>query len=175
MEKFAPPGAVSFFTLRIDDPFERASYSRKASNQSQSCCPFFKMAENVVLYSSTLKALSALSIYMQSLALSTIVGCFRLELRFTKSRVHKYKTISGTLRYLNLWYVFVHMCSIASLKRWMLTPKLSVTAITIRNSDTMSTLGVELVVYWIAKSIGHAALMGVELGTSWVKDKCPIQ
>ena len=59
-KKFEPPGAVSFFTLRIDDPFERASYSRKASNQSQSCCPFFKMAENVVLYSSTLKALSAL-------------------------------------------------------------------------------------------------------------------
>ena len=45
----------------------------------------FKMAENLVLYSSTLKALSALSIYMQSLALITIVGYFRLELWFVQS------------------------------------------------------------------------------------------
>ena len=112
---------------------------------------------------------------MQSLALITIVGCFRLELWFTKSRALEYKTISGTLRYLSLWYVFVRMCSIASLIRWMLTPKLSVTAITIHNSDTKSTLGVELVVYWMEKIDWTCSLMRVELGTSWVKGKCPIQ
>ena len=75
--------------------------------------------------------------------------------------------------------IFVHMYSFAGLIRRMPPPTFSDTAITDRHSDTtifpaQSSLGADILVYWIGKSFGHVPPVGVEPSISCVQGKHPI-
>ena len=96
----------------------------------------------------------------------------------------RYGTIAAhTRRRASVLVVFVvfcvHMRSFAGLIRRTPPPTFSDTAITDRHSDTtnfpaQSSLGADILVYWIGKSFGHVPPVGVEPSTSCMQGEHPI-